>query len=54
MKINNLVAELAKQNLTNDEILWYKFCENFNLDCNLIENNFYRLFKDCVGLRDAS
>jgi hypothetical protein len=21
---------------------------------SLIENNFYRLFKDCVGLRDAS
>lgn len=43
MKINNLVAELAKQNLTNDEILWYKFCENFNLDSNLIENNFYKI-----------
>lgn len=43
MKINNLVAELAKQNLTNDEILWYKFCENFNLDCDLIKNRFFKI-----------
>lgn len=43
MKINNLVAELAKQNLTNDEILWYKFCESFNLDCDLIENRFFKI-----------
>lgn len=43
MKINNLVAELAKQNLTNDEILWFKFCESFNLDYDLIENRFFKI-----------